>query len=73
LRALSTPDAGDRHAGRHLRDREQRVEPARDGVVEVSGTPITGRSVCAAPRRQRRGQAGPAMITLIPRMCALRQ
>ena len=66
--------AADRHrrnrnAGRHLHDREQRVEPAH--ARDCTGTPMTGTRVfaavmpgkCAAP-------PAPAMIAASPRLAA---
>ena len=68
------PDAGDRHAGRHLHDREDRVEAAAALSRLDSGTPITGRSVCAAATPgSAADRPAPAMITRRPRMRALRQ
>ena len=71
LRALPIGDGGDRDAGRHLHDREQRVEPV-ELASAAPGTPITGSGVidavmpgrCAAP-------PAPAMITRSPRSAAL--
>ena len=66
---VSDRDRGDRDAGRHLHDREQRVEPVE--LCSGTGTPITGNGVsdavmpgrCAAP-------PAPAMTTLRPRSAA---
>ena len=51
-------DCGDRDAGGHLGHRQQRVEPTPTELLEVNGTPITGRSVWAATTPAARAEAG---------------
>ena len=64
-------DPRDRHARRHLRDRSSASRPPATDVFEVSGTPITGRSVCAATTPgSAAASPAPAMITRSPRMRA---
>ena len=56
-----------RHARRHLHRRQQRVEAAA-GCPRRSGTPITGRVVCAATAPARcAAPPAPQMNTLVPR------
>ena len=65
-------DRRHRHAGRHLGDRQQRVEAARDASSTTSAARRSPAGPCA--RRPRPGSAAarpaPAMITFSPRMRA---
>ena len=56
MRALSRPTQATGTPGRHLHDREHRVQPAQRRLGGVSGTPMTGRSVCAAATPGQRGR-----------------
>src|SRR3954468_12881883 len=73
LRALSTPtQATGTPGGIWAIDSSASSPPATD-VDEVSGTPITGRSVCAATTPgSAADRPAPAMITRSPRSFALR-
>ena len=59
--ALSTPDAGDRHARRHLHDREQRVEPVEHALRRAERHADHRQvGVRGDDARQRGGEAGAA-------------
>ena len=74
LRALSTPTQATGTPGGICAIASSASSPPATEVLEVSGTPITGTSVwAAATPGNAAARPAPAMMTLIPRMWALRQ
>ena len=71
LRALSTPTQATGTPGGIWEIESSASRPPAIDVLDVSGTPITGRSVCAATTPGSAAERpAPAMITFRPRMRA---